>query len=328
MGRSARGWACIAACAMTAATAPNALALTGPASADAAAALEPLSFTATLVRTTPTSTWDPPSPDPTGITYLANRDRLLISDSEVEEMPIYAGVNLFSATRAGARTGGARSTRFTNEPTGLGYNPANGHLFVSDDQADEIYEVAPGRDGRHGTADDRVTSFDTRSAGNSDPEGVEFDSDTGHVLVVDGVGTEVYRYAAGVNGRFDGIPPRSDDTVTHFDVGVYGARDPEGIAYDNVRKTILVLDFKSQKIYELASTGLLLNTISVSALLGTTSVSAAKPTMPAGLTVAPASDGSGRRNLYIVDRGLDNDAHPRENDGRLYEMSVSLPPRR
>jgi hypothetical protein len=38
---------------------------------------------------------------------------------------------------------------------------------------------------------------------------------------------------------------------------------------------------------------------------------------PAGLTVAPASDGGGAKHIYIVDRGVDP-----VNDGSLYEMTL------
>jgi hypothetical protein len=286
--------------------------LTPPANAQT---LLPGLLSASLVRTTSTAKFTPASPDPAGITYLANRDRLMISDSEVEEMPLYAGVNLFNATRSGQKTGGATTVRFSREPTGLAHNPANDHLFVSDDDADRIFEVAPGADRRHGTPDDIVTSFSTRGTGNTDAEGVAFDSGNRQLLVVDGVGTEVYRYRPGRNGRFDGVPPVGDDTVSHFDVGKSGAGDPEGIAFDRLTGTILVLDHKSKKIYQLTSGGVLLTTISVAA---------ANSRVVAGIVLAPASNGSGARNLYIVDRGLDNDVYPTENDGKLYEMSLRL----
>src|SRR3954465_13680065 len=38
-----------------------------------------------LVQTIRTSAFSPPSPDPSGIVYMPGRDRLLISDSEVDE---------------------------------------------------------------------------------------------------------------------------------------------------------------------------------------------------------------------------------------------------
>ena len=59
-------------------------------------------LSATLIRMTASSAFDPPSPDPSGITYLPGSGRLLISDGEVEEMSIYAGENLFEVSRMGS----------------------------------------------------------------------------------------------------------------------------------------------------------------------------------------------------------------------------------
>jgi len=62
--------------------------------------------------------------------------------------------------------------------------------------------------------------------------------------------------------------------------------------------------------------------------LRTIDLSAATPRAPAGLTVAPASDGSGARRFYIVDRRIDNNSDPALIDGKLYEMTAPdpLPP--
>ena len=49
----------------------------------------------TLVQTIDTWLYSPPSPDPAGVTYLSNAGTLLVSDSEVNEMSIFEGVNLF-----------------------------------------------------------------------------------------------------------------------------------------------------------------------------------------------------------------------------------------
>ena len=56
----------------------------------------------TLVQTIDTSTYSPSSPDPSGIVYMPAQDRLLISDSEVNETGLYQGFNLFTATRTGS----------------------------------------------------------------------------------------------------------------------------------------------------------------------------------------------------------------------------------
>jgi hypothetical protein len=58
------------------------------------------------------------------------------------------------------------------------------------------------------------------------------------------------------------------------------------------------------------------------ALVQTIDISAASPRSPAGLAFAPASQNPAELNLYIVDRGVDNDTNPDENDGKVYEMSL------
>ena len=112
--------------------------------------------TASLVRTVATSALAVPITDPAGITYLPSRDRLLISDSEVDEVRLYQGSNLFELTRTGELVDRGVTTAYTKEAAGVGHNPANGHIFVSDDDQFRVYEVAGGADGRYGTADGAV----------------------------------------------------------------------------------------------------------------------------------------------------------------------------
>jgi hypothetical protein len=277
------------------------------------------STSATLVATRDTSLWSPASPDPSGVAFVGGADRLLVSDGEVDEMPIYAGANLYTAQRSGELTGTGATPPWSKEPTGVAVNPGNGHLFVSDDDKKSIFEIAsPGSDGRFGTADDGArTTFKTSAFGNTDPEDVGFDSLRGELLLVDGVGREVFRLNPGVNGVFNGVAPGGDDVASQFDLEVLGAVDPEGIAYDAARDTVVVLDGSTEKLFELDANGSLLTTIDISA---------AGSTKAAGITIAPASSGSGARHYYVVDRGLDNNSHPDENDGRLYELSAALAP--
>ena len=269
-------------------------------SLDAAAATL-ANLQASLVDTVDLSQLNPPAPDSSGIVYLPAQDRLMVSDSEVEEMSIYAGVNLYKVTRAGALTDTGTTVSFSEEPTGLGFQASTNTLLVSDDDADRIFKVVPGNDGRHGTGDDSITSIPTSFTGNNDAEDVTFHPDSGHVFVIDGVNREVYRYQLG--GAF----------VSQFDVGVYGAGDPEGIAFDAATGTFFVLDDASTNIYQVDINGGLVNTIGIGA---------AGAIKAAGIAVAPASNGSGNRNLYLVDRGVDNDGNPNENDGAIYEMTI------
>ncbi len=271
-----------------------------------------LATTGSLVRQVATSAYSPPSPDPSGITYIPGSDRLFIADGEVDEMSIFAGANFFVTTRTGVLMDTGVSQPWSNEPTGAGYSPGDNHMFVSDDDGKEVYDVAPGGDGRFGTPDDTVTHFDTAVAGNTDTEDVTYDPATASVWTIDGVNTQVYRYQRGPDGIFG----TTDDLRSNFDVAVYGARDPEGIEYDNVRDTLVVVDDGAKTIFELDRAGALLNTISVA---GYGIVAAA------GVTVAPGSVNTSQRNYYVVARGEDNDSHPTENDGVLYEFSANLP---
>jgi DNA-binding beta-propeller fold protein YncE len=272
--------------------------------------------TALPVRTIDTSQFSPPSPDPAGIIYLPLSQRLLVSDSEVNEMPIFRGVNLFETTLTGELVATSTTLSFSNEPTGLALNPANGHLFVSDDNARDIFEVDPGPDGRYGSPDDLITSFDTTAFGSDDPEGITYDSGEDVLYVADGVDATIYRVDPGPNGVFDGIPPAGDDGVDSFQVDSLGVSDPEGIAFNPDRGTLYVVGQPSSILIEVTRSGALVRTIGISA---------AGATKPAGLAYGPGSVDPSSVGLYIAARGVDNGSDPSENDGKIFEISLTSP---
>ncbi len=245
------------------------------------------------------SSLSPPSPDSAGIAYLPNEDRFYVSDSEVDEMTIYQGANLYELTRSGTLTDTGTSLPWSDEPTGAGYDATTNRLLISDDDANRITFVLPGSDGRYGTGDDTTQSFNVNGTGNADAEDVAFDATRNQVLVVDGVNMEVYRYTA--TGTF----------INSFDLGVYGAADPEGIAFDQANDLIIVVDQKSKAIYELNNAGGLVRSVGITA---------ANSYKAAGVEIAPASNNSGASHYYVVDRGVDNDGAPTENDGKMYEF--------
>jgi Ca2+-binding RTX toxin-like protein len=234
-------------------------------------------------------------------------------------MPLFAGFNLFTGTRVGPGLGSGDVTSFSREPSDLGINPANGTVFVSDDDKDRIFIVAPGPDGIAGTTDDTVSNIRMAPLGSTDPEGVVYDSSTGHLFVSDGAGVEIYRINP-VNGVFgDG-----NDTVTNFDVAQYGAGDCEGLGIDPARNTLLCVDPSTpDNIYELDKGGALVRVLSMADLPTSRAV-------VADVTMAPTSDPSdspSAQNYWIADRHLDNGQFPDENDGLLYEMHLeSTPP--
>ena len=110
-----------------------------------------------------TSEFTPASPDPSGIVYLRARHRFVISDSEVDERTgaHYHGVNLWNIRANGKVISGRTTRRFSNEPTGLGFDPSTRRLFVSDDDANRIWIDRPGRDGRFVEVSDGVGQFVT-----------------------------------------------------------------------------------------------------------------------------------------------------------------------
>ena len=274
---------------------------------------------ATLITTTETSLYNPPSPDPAGITYLSSSNTLLISDSEVEEMTIYAGANMFQTALDGTLLSTFTTVSYSDEPTDVAYNPANEHLFISDDTGTRgIYEVDPGTDGLYGTTDDSVSFFSTEDYGASDAEGVSFNTWNGHLFFTDGLNEEVYDIDPGPNGIFDGPPSAGgDDIMIQFDVGNIGITDPEGSAFNEDNGHLYVMG-NDDVIAELKTDGTweLIRYINYSAAYGPDDHK-----RPAGLVYAPASTNPTANHLYIVNRGVDNGADPNENDGLMYEMS-------
>jgi hypothetical protein len=280
----------------------------------AAPAIPPLS-TATpvpLLLAVPTSAFSPPSPDPSGLELLGIDGPLLIGDAEVEEMPIYAGANLFEVALDGSLVGTADTNFFTHEPAGIARNPANGHIFFSDDVGPRsFYEVDPGADGRVNPGD-TITQVLTSAFGSNDPEGLAYGG--GSIWISDGVNAEVYRLSPGANGIFDGVAPTGDDVVSSFDTATFGLSDPEGIAWDFDGGHLYLAGEPTNRIAHVSTDGTLLRWLDISA---------SPAVSPAGLAYGLGPAGSSTRRLYAVDRGVDNDTNPNENDGQLLVFEVT-----
>ncbi len=266
---------------------------------------------ATLVRTINTSQFDPPSPDPSGLAYISDEIRLEISDAEVEEMPIFEGVNVFEIDLLGNLSGTFNATEFSDEPTGAAYKPDGKRIIFADDSKDEIYELGAGGDGQYGTADDILTSFDTRAFDSHDPEGIAYEGTQNRVFVVDGVNAEVYEVTPGPNGVLDGV----DDVVYQFDTEALGVLDPEGIEFNPDRGTLYLVGEPEDIVAEVTTSGELVSLIDIAE---------ADPRSPSGLAYGRRSDNPDFMSLYVVDRRVDNDTDPKENDGQLYEFGLDI----
>jgi uncharacterized protein YjiK len=269
--------------------------------------------TSTLVNTVNLASLIPPSPDASGITYVAADDKLVFSDGEVEEtvngVSHFQGANVWELSRTGSlqRTGNISrvpptAVPMTDEPAGIAFNPTNGHYYVTADGAKRVYDVNPGSDGLIGTAGDTWTFFSTEANGNGDPEGITYNTFNGRLYVADGVNREIYEYQT--NGTPGG----------HFDVLQYGVNDPEAVEFNSASGTLFTLS-QDSLIVETTTSGALVNTIDVTASGGL---------KHAGLAYAPRSNGPGQ-SFYIVDRGVDNNVDPNAVDGKLFEMSAPAP---
>jgi uncharacterized protein YjiK len=277
------------------------------------AAVAPATFTSALVNTIHANLLSPPSPDSAGVEYIPTLNRLMIADSEVNEMPIYAGANLFETTLSGELVRTGNTLKFSQEPTGIAFDPVTGNLFISDDDMRTVFEVSPGADGQFGTGDDTTTSFRTKYFGSNDPEGLAYDFITGTLFIADGVNAEVYKVKAGNNGRFDGVPPYGDDIVTQFDTSVTGFIDPEGIGYDVNTGNLYIVGQPTRYVAEMSPSGEFVQVIDIFA---------AGSKVAAGIGVGPSSRNPAETVIYVSDRGVDNDQYPLENDGKVYELTL------
>ena len=265
---------------------------------------------ANLIQIIDTSNF--PAPDTAGIVYLPSQDAFLVSDSEINEMPIFQGVNVFKVDRHGNLLETFSTISFSSEPTGITINPLNNHCFFSDDDRRSIYEIDPGDDGLCLTADDTVTSFATdNNFGSSDPEDVTYGLDS--LFIVDGINKRVYRVIPDPNGVFDNVTEKN--LVHSFDTGSLGITDPEGIVFDSTNNTLFIVGSREDSIIHTTTEGILLRTIDISTI---------NSKRPAGLALAPSSEEQSRISLYMTAIGEDNNSEPNENDGMIYELQ--LPP--
>lgn len=286
-----------------------------------------------LVQTIDSSTFNPPSPDPSGIDYIPETDILLVADGEVDEMSIFQNANIYGVTRQGALSYTANSTVYLDmsfnkpekrpiaEPVGIAYDsdpdPAKRRLFISDDDKKKVYEIQPGPDNTFYTGDDLLTYFSTKTFGSNDPEGLDYDELSGHLFIADGVNREIYRVNPGPNGRFDGTAPTGDDIVTQFDLAQFGVNDPPGVYFDPDSGNLIIMDDDPKIIHEISPAAVYVQAYDISAASGR---------RLDGVVKAPSSDDPSKFSYYIVDRRVDNNADPNENDGRIYEFRAAGAP--
>jgi hypothetical protein len=248
---------------------------------------------ASLVGVHYTGSWTPPSPDPAGITFIPVQNKFLISDCEVDEMPIYVGVNLFYSETNGNLSQSVSS--ISNEPTGLSYDPQSDTLYISDDDSQRIYK------GKLGS--NQFTYFRTSTFGSTDPESVAVGGNN-DLWIAGGADHKVFHTSV------------SGNLLSSFDTSVNNLNDLEGVAYNPANNTLLVLSLSPMRIGEYTPDGVLTRYIDLPS---------GQFTAAADLVIAPSSstaDSPDQKNLFVVDRGIDNNEQASENDGKIVELSV------
>jgi DNA-binding beta-propeller fold protein YncE len=264
-----------------------------------------------------TSAWDPPSPDPVGIDYHPGLGRLIVSDSEVDEMAIFQGANIFEATTSGQLVATCSTLSFANEPSGITVNPANGHIFITQDDRGRIYEVAPTHDGDQCSFDQVVNIIDTRGFNSYDLEGLAFGE--GKLFIAEGEdaeGAKIIVLSAGENEVFDGVSPAGDDVIASFETSNLSLRDPEGIGFHPERGTLFIVSRTEKVLVETTTDG---------TALAAYDLSFTGIQKPAGVAIGPNSQNPDKYSIFISARGVDNDLNPNENDGKIYELGFLEP---
>ena len=268
--------------------------------------------------------WSPNSPDPAGVEYWPETGGLVISDSEVEEMPVYyQDVNVFFTNLSGVQNGTCDTTYFSTEPSGIALNTANGRLFFSNDDARQVTEINVGPDGIYCTGDD--TKFTKNmtgylSADGSDPEDLAYGDNM--LFIAGGGDGEFFWFRLGPDGLLGTV---DDGPVNQHDTDALGFSDVEGITYNDVNGTVFIISTAAADRYlgEFSLSGELLNAWDLG-FMGTAA------NIRSGLTLAPGSLNPEETHIYIVSRGIDNDFgpgnFPEEDDGKVWEISLAPPP--
>ncbi len=235
--------------------------------------------------------------DPSGIAYVPGLDVLYIVDSEHDESPYFSPNNLFVTTRDGTFLASFSMASFTREPTGIAYNPFNGYLYISDDDARRIFVVDP----NNPTV--ALGSIDVRPMGYTDAEDPEIDPVTGHIYFLNGLTRKLVELSA--TGTFVG--EKTFDSVI---------ADPEAMAYDPSHDVFYIAGGATRGvIYQVDRDGHVLDSFD---LLNSSLNNGAKPKIK-GLELAPSSDPNDgdRMSLYAVDYGADQ-----KMDGRWFEIDL------
>ena len=281
------------------------------------------------VRKSSTATWPRPSPAPTGLTNDAKTKKLLVSDGEVDEGPLWRGRNLFLVARDGHLRAARTLVKAMNEAEGISWYGRRKVLFVVDDARTAIFRFGRGPDRKIGTGDDTVRRLlETERWGSFDPEGLTFRAHHGTLDMLiwsdagmrSGNANRIFKVKRGRDDRFG----TDDDVMSRFSTSAppFGYTENEGVLYAPRSKSLFLVSSEQCPIFETTLGGEVVRRIRTRAICaaGTATIGFSD------LVFAPGTDGS-RRRLYLTDHGEDHDPFQRgDNDGRIYQVKIEARP--
>jgi uncharacterized protein YjiK len=243
------------------------------------------------------------STDPSGITYHPPSGHLYIADSEINELPVFTGDNIFEVSLRGDVV--FREYASDNvESAGITYDEFDQFFYVVNDDNNTITRYDSNLDN---LLVEIVTTDDVLTA--KDPEGITSDPATGLLYVANGNDQ---------NGSSQ-VLIYDSNLVFQNSFFVVETQNPEGIALSPDNNHLFIVDGSANIIFEYTVNGLFLDEYDLTGFSPT-------PTAAQGITFAPTSDQTDDPNnlaLYIADGLLDNDRYPSERDGRIYEAILT-----
>ncbi|MCH8839938.1 MAG: cadherin-like domain-containing protein [Planctomycetes bacterium] len=248
-------------------------------------------------------TWDGGiirSTDVAGIAYHSPSGHLYLADSEINELSIFNGDNIFETSLSGDQVFREIASNNT-EPTGITYNEFDGYFYVTNDTGSKT--VTRYDSNLNNPLLVISTKDDVSSA--TDPEGITSDPSTGFLYVSDG------------NGGGLQVLVYNSDLDFQFVFSVDNQGDAEGIAFHQPSNHLFLIDGSQDVIFEYTLTGTLLEQYDISGF-------SPAPKSPQGLTFGPTSnpnDSPSALSLYIADGMKDNFA-----DGRVFEAAIGSVP--
>ena len=272
-----------------------------------------------LVQTIDASTWDPFSPDPSGIAYASAIGKLVVVDGEIEEESVnnypYPGQNVWHVDPLTGAGDGIMDTTvgdpINREPVGAAYDPVRDELYISrDGSSSAVWAYTRNGDAWELRNQRTVTGF-----GVGDAEGLAFGN--GNLYIGDGSNKEIWVIGPGPDAK---VATADDILVDHFDTQALGINDPEGVGVDPTTGNVWILSHKDGEP--------MVETLPDGTPVSTTHFDF--PTdNPGGLEIAPSSstaDDPSTMSAWIAQRGVDNNADPNEIDGKLFEVSIEAGP--